>query len=149
MGGIGLVCRATSTEHHTHIRTQYTDIRYAHTHIYTCKHIYMHRDNNTTICTQSAHRTHTIFTHTQTQQYAAHRTEYRIQHREQHRTQRTEQHREQPQHRTTHLHTHKHTQTYLILLLMTIYQKTLYTNSIRTIYKLYTYWSLYYIEVTI
>ena len=82
MGGIGLGLNTTSTEHHTHIRTQNTDNK-IHTYAHTPANIYMHREQNT-ICTQSAHNPHTIRT-----QYAAHRTEHQVQHRThtEHRTQ--------------------------------------------------------------
>ena len=69
MGGIGLWLPATSTEHHTHIRTYIC----THIHIYahTPAHIlYMHLHNN--IRTQFAHNLHTIFTQ------SAHRTQYAV-----------------------------------------------------------------------
>ena len=111
MGGIGLSCRQPQPNT-THTYAHTIQDNKIHTYTHTPEHIYMHMHKNTT------QQYPDIPVHKQTQ-YPD--TE---QHTEQKQThlQRTLA---QPQHRTTYLHTHKHTQTYLILLLKIIYQKTL------------------------
>ena len=115
MGGIGLSCLQPQPNT-TYIRTHIQDNK-IRTYTHTPAHIYMHRDNNktirtqsahtqtnTTICsTQSAHNLHTIFTqsaHTQKQKqrYMQHIQENTEQHTEQN----TENSTEQPQQNSAH-----------------------------------------------
>ena len=93
MGGIGLSSTDLNRTPHTHVRTQYK-IQDTHIRNNTPANIYMHRDNNKTICsTQYAHNLHTTICSTYTS--AQNKTQYSTQNT----AQRTLA---QPQHRTTH-----------------------------------------------
>ena len=122
MGGIGLWLNTTSTEHHTHIRTQYkiqdTHIRNntLQTYIYAQTQTKQYAAHNLhTICTQSAHTQDTdkhihlqriqIHTQKQKQRYMQHiqentETEHTIQNTQ------NKQRTNTPQHTCTHSYSH-------------------------------------------
>ena len=97
MGGIGLSCIATSTEHPSHIRT-HTQIQDTHnTHIYPCTTIFTCIEK--TICSTRQHRYRTQFSHNPHTErtHTTQRTEHKqnnMQHTEDNREQDTEQHTE-------------------------------------------------------
>ena len=125
----------TSTEYHTHVRTQYK-IQDTHIINHTPANIYMHREQNNTNTISGYYAAQDNTEHSG---YYGHRPDT-----EQDTENSTHispaQNNAQPQHRTTHLYAQLFTYIVLILL-FNVHIKKLYNTAI---YNTYTFWSPYW-----